>query len=173
MAAEHDALVDDWRRNAARDEGRNFRFLLSLKMVSDPDRIDDLARDLHEDAFAKIDCTRCANCCRTLQPGLTDEDIDRIAGHLGVARDAFVAAYLETNPEEGGHRTRAAPCPFLGEDGRCTIYAVRPRACRDFPHTDKEGFIWRTYGHAANTLSCPAVYFIVKRLRQRMRRRRG
>ena len=66
---------------------------------------------------------------------------------------------------------KAMPCPLLGEDDRCTIYAVRPQACREFPHTDKDGFIWRTYLHAANTLSCPAAYHIVKRLRRRLRRR--
>jgi uncharacterized protein len=170
MTAEHDALVEDWRRNAARHEDRNFRFLRSLKMVSDPDRIDEMARDLHQEAFGKIDCTRCANCCKTMQPGFSEEDVGRIAAHLGLARDAFVAAYLEVDPEEGGHRTKATPCPFLGEDDRCTIYAVRPQACRGFPYTDKEGFIGRTYSHAANTVSCPAVYFIVQRLRQRLRR---
>jgi hypothetical protein len=66
MKAEHDALVDDWRQNAARHEDRNFRCLRSLKMVSDPEHIDELAHDLHKDAFGKIDCTRCANCCKTL-----------------------------------------------------------------------------------------------------------
>jgi Fe-S-cluster containining protein len=170
LNAEHDALVNDWRRNAARHEDRNFRFLRSLKMVSDPVRIDDLARALHQDAFGRIDCTRCANCCKTMQPGLTEEDVDRIAGHLGLGRDAFVATYLEPDPEEGGHRTKTSPCPFLGGDDRCTIYEVRPQACREFPHTDKEGFIWRTYLHAANTLSCPAVYFIVKPMRDQRRR---
>ena len=106
-----------------------------------------------------------------MKPGLTDEDIARIAGHLGLSRDAFIATYLEVDPLEGEHRTNATPCPFLGGDDRCTIYDVRPQACREFPHTDKEGFIWRTYLHSANTRSCPAVYRIVTRLRRRLRRR--
>src|SRR5437867_5577574 len=107
MTAEHDALLEDWRQQAARDDERNFRFLRSLKMVPDPDHIDALARDLHRDAFGKIDCTRCANCCKTMQPGLTDADIGRLAGHLGLTREAFVAAYLEPDPEEGGYRLKA------------------------------------------------------------------
>src|SRR5260370_890689 len=52
MASEHDALIEDWRRNAAKHEDRNFCFLRSLKMAPDPGRID-LARDLHADAFGK------------------------------------------------------------------------------------------------------------------------
>src|SRR5947207_1798805 len=113
MPDDHDALLDDWRENAARDEDANFRFLRSLKMVRAPERIDALAGELHEEAFNRIDCTRCANCCKTMQPTFTNEDIERIAAHLGLSREAFVAAHLEIDPEEGGHRTRSAPCPLL------------------------------------------------------------
>ena len=170
MPADHETILRQWRENAGREAEANFRFLRSLKMVSDPERVDDLARTLHEQAFARIDCTRCANCCKTMPPGVTDEDVERIAAHLGMSREAFVAAYLEVDKEEGGYRMRAVPCPFLGADDRCTIYEVRPEDCRSVPHTDKEGFARRTYGHAANTETCPAVWWIVKRMR-RMRRR--
>jgi Fe-S-cluster containining protein len=164
-------MLQSWRDNAARREEANFRFLRSLKIVPNPNRIDALARQLHDEVFAAIDCTRCAHCCKTMQPAFTDEDIARIAAHLGVSPSAFIAAHLETDPDEGGLRTKQTPCPFLGGDDRCTIYAVRPRACREFPHTDKEGFTSRTYLHTANTLSCPAVYHIVNGLRRRLRRR--
>jgi Fe-S-cluster containining protein len=169
--ADHDTLLKSWRANAARDEDRNFRFLRSLKLVSDPERIDDLARHLHEEVFGKIDCTRCAHCCKTMEPGLTSEDIDRIAAHLRLTREELIAAYLVEDRDEGGYRMKTAPCPLLGPDDRCTIYAVRPQACREFPHTDKEGFTSRTFLHTANTLSCSAVYHIVKQMRQRRRRR--
>lgn len=167
MPDEHDELVRDWRENAAADEEDSFRFLRSLKMVPSPGRVDRLARELHAEVFATIDCTRCANCCKTMKPNLIEADIKRIAKHLGLSREAFVETYLESDPEEGGYRMRALPCPFLGEDGRCGIYEHRPRACREFPHTDKEGFIGRSYLHTDNTLSCPAVYHIVTRMRHR------
>ncbi len=170
MPDHHDRMLQSWWENAARKQDVNFRFLRSLKMVSDPDRIDALARELHEEVFARIDCTRCANCCKTIQPGFTDEDIARIAAHLGMSEETFIAAYLEIDPEEGNHRTKAAPCPFLGGDDRCTIYRVRPQACQEFPHTDKEGFTRRVYLHAENTLSCPVVYHVVKGLRRSLRR---
>ena len=172
MPTEHDAILRDWRENASRNDDANFRFLRSLTMVSDPDRVDALARELHEEAFARIDCTRCANCCKTMPPAVSAEDVERIAGHLGVSREAFVADFLVADEEEGGYRIKAAPCPFLSDDDRCTIYAVRPRVCREFPHTDKEPFACRAYLHAANARSCPAVYYIIRRMRERMRRRR-
>ena len=92
MPGDHDALLRDWQKNAARQQEANYRFLRSLKMVRHPDRVDALAGELHEDAFARIDCTRCANCCKTMQPGFTAEDIARIAAHLGMAQEEFVAA---------------------------------------------------------------------------------
>jgi Fe-S-cluster containining protein len=171
MPRDHDTILRDWRENAAKDDNANFRFLRSLKLVSDPDRIDALARGLHEEAFGRIDCTRCAHCCKTMAPAVTAEDITRIAEHLGLSREAFVAAYLTEDQDEGGHCMRVVPCPLLGADDRCTIYAVRPQACREFPHTDKEEFTSRTYLHSANALACPAVYYILKRMRQRLRRR--
>lgn len=171
MPDAHDRMLQTWRENAVRKEDANFRFLRSLKMVSDPDHIDSLARELHEEVFSRIDCTRCANCCKTIQPGFTDEDIARIAAHLGMSEESFIAFYLEIDPEEGDYRTRGTPCPFLGGDNRCTIYEVRPAACRDFPHTDKEEFTRRVYLHAANTLSCPAAYHVVRGLRRSLRGR--
>jgi Fe-S-cluster containining protein len=169
MPDDHDRMLQSWRRNAARDDDANFRFLRSLKIVSHPGRIDALAGELHAQVFAKIDCTRCANCCKTMQPTFTDEDITRIAAHLGLSREAFVAEYLETDPVS--YRTKATPCPFLGGDDRCTIYGVRPQACREFPHTDKAGFTSRVYLHSTNTLSCPAAYHVVQGLRRRLGRR--
>jgi uncharacterized protein len=165
MPADHDALVRDWQRNAARREKANFRFVRSLKLVDDPDEIDSLAREQHADVFARIDCTRCANCCKTLAPGLTSEDIERIAAHLNLSREVFLATYLTVSPN-GNYQMKEVPCPFLGRDDRCTIYDVRPECCRTYPNKDKEGFIWRTYQHLSNTLTCPAVYHIVKQMRE-------
>jgi Fe-S-cluster containining protein len=106
-----------------------------------------------------------------MPPAVSAEDIGRIAEHLGLSREAFIEAYLAVDPEEGGYQMKAAPCPFLGADDRCTIYAVRPETCRQFPHTDKERFASRTYLHSANAQACPAVYYIVKRMRRGLRRR--
>jgi uncharacterized protein len=79
MLADHDALLGEWKAQAARQEDANFRFLRSLKMVDDPEAIDQLAQALHAQIFDRIDCTRCANCCKTMAPGLNQQDIERIA----------------------------------------------------------------------------------------------
>jgi len=62
--------------------------------------------------------------------------------------------------------TRQKPCPFLGDDDHCTIHDVRPVVCREYPHTDKEGFTSRTMGVAGNALVCPAVFWIVEQMKR-------
>lgn len=42
------------------------------------------------------------------------------------------------NLEEGERVTRNVKCPFLSE-GRCTVYPVRPQACRNYHATDAAG----------------------------------
>src|SRR5262245_25951263 len=117
-------------------------------MVDDPDEVDSIARALHEEAIRKVDCLRCANCCKTMQPKVTSEDVARISAHLQMTAGEFARTYLETDPEEPGLWMKSLPCSFLGDDNRCKIYDVRPEDCRSFPHTHKQGFTHRTMGHA-------------------------
>jgi len=159
-----DDILNDWKENAERHDERNFSFLRGLKMEDDR-VVDRDARRLHDEAFSVIDCTQCANCCKTIHPLFTEEDIERIAKHLGVDESFFRAEYLETD-EDGKHRIKGLPCRFLGPDNQCTIYDVRPIDCAEYPHTDKEGFTSRTLLHADNALVCPAVFYIVEHLRK-------
>jgi hypothetical protein len=161
---DHDTIVEDWRRNAKSHGDENYEFLRSLKFRDYGFDPDELAAELHERAFQVIDCTRCANCCKTLDIKITSTDAERIAQHLNMAADAFGETYLATD-EEGGRKFRQQPCPFLGEDDRCQIYGVRPTDCREYPHTDKKWFASRTMAHASNALACPAVFWIVEQMR--------
>jgi uncharacterized protein len=165
----HDALLSVWRENAKKHDDENYGFLRSLKEKS-AKKVDRIALELHQEAFSIVDCIKCANCCRRLQPVFTDEDIERIAGHLGMARDEFVAAYLERDEEQDHYRTKTTPCPFLGEDNRCTIYDVRPEKCQGYPFTDRPEFASSTMNHANNALACPAVFYIVEKMKKRMGR---
>ena len=160
-----ETIINDWKENAKRHDERNFTFLRSLKMKDDR-VVDRKAHRLHEEAFSIIDCTQCANCCKTIHPLLTEADIERIAQHLGMEESAFRAKYLEAD-DDSSLRMKDLPCPFLGADNRCTIYEVRPAECAEYPHTDKEGFTFRTHGHAINALVCPAVFCIVEELREK------
>jgi hypothetical protein len=165
----HDALVADWQKNAKDHDDQNYRFLRSLKLRS-PEKVHRIALQLHQEAFRIVDCTKCANCCKTLHPIVIDEDIPRIARHLGMTDEEFVAAYLEKDEEGfGEYRVKTSPCPFLGDDNRCKIYDVRPEKCRGYPFTDKPDFVFMTMTHADNAVVCPAVFYLVEQMKRRFR----
>jgi len=126
----HDALVADWQENAKKHDDENYRFLRRVKRQVSERKVDRIALELHQEAFSIVDCTKCAKCCRTLRIVVTDEDVPRIAGHLSMTPDDFIASYLERDEEEGGYCIKAKPCPFLGDDNLCKIYDVRPEKCR-------------------------------------------
>lgn len=164
---DHDSVVADWHHHSKESDDINFQFLRNLKIRDYGFRPDELAGELHEKAFQIVDCTRCANCCRTANVTLDQDDIDRISKHLGLGTQEFTDKYLEPHEQEGMFAMRQKPCPLLGDDNLCTVYDVRPAGCREYPHTDKEGFTTRTFGHAQNALICPAVFWIVEKMRQR------
>jgi Fe-S-cluster containining protein len=171
-AVDHDTVVEAWREKAKLHDEENYEFLRSLKFRDYGYDPDELAGELHERAFQIVDCTRCANCCKTMDTKVRPADAQRIAGHLGIETDEFIEKYLAED-DDGDRKFRQKPCPFLGEDNLCSIYEVRPTDCREYPHTDKEGFVFRTMGHANNALNCPAVFWIVEEMRnQSVRRRR-
>ena len=128
---DHESVVEDWQQNAERHDQRNYEFLRSMKFRDYGFDPDELAGELHEQAFRIVDCTRCANCCKTMDVKFTDEDIERIAGYLNMATAEFIKTYLEADEEDGSYKAQHKPCPFLGEDDRCTIYEIRPKEARN------------------------------------------
>jgi len=127
----------------------------SLKKMRKGDT-DKLIHGLHQEAFETIDCLECANCCTTTGPLLTDKDIDRIAKHLKLKPAQFINNYLRID-EDNDFVFKTMPCTFLGSDNYCSIYEVRPKACREYPHTDRvnqQGILSIT---RKNVTLCPAV----------------
>ena len=92
---------------------------------------------MHEEVFECTDCLKCANCCTTTGPLFTDKDISRIAKHLRIKPFAFTQQYLRID-DDRDYVLKSVPCTFLEEDNYCSIYEVRPKACREYPHTDRK-----------------------------------
>ncbi|MGD1848224.1 MAG: YkgJ family cysteine cluster protein [Salibacteraceae bacterium] len=131
--------------------------------------VDALFQECHEEVFEKTDCLKCANCCITTGPRFSDNDISRIAKYLRMKPGAFVERYLRIDEDED-YVLQQVPCTFLEEDNRCSIYDVRPKACREYPHTDRakqqQLFPLLTY----NRVICPAVFEILEQIEQRVSR---
>lgn len=118
---------------------------------------------LHEEAFEKIDCLTCANCCKNYSPRFKTPDIKRIAKHLDMKEGDFIETYLKLD-EEGDYVTKSHPCPFLGEDNYCRIYSVRPSDCVRFPYTDEDIILKRQSLTLKNSTFCPIVYYVLEKL---------
>lgn len=141
----------------------NAKYLKKLK-ARKPKQLDKIMGELHEEAFQEIDCLSCANCCKTTGPLLIPSDIKRISKRLRLKLTEFETQYLRVD-EDGDKVLQQLPCPFLGADNYCSIYEDRPKACREFPHTNRAKFHQITKLTAKNVAVCPAVYSIVERLK--------
>jgi len=145
----------------------NKKYFAKLKKRT-PKRLDLLMQELHDDEFSKTDCLTCANCCKTTSPIFTDKDIERIAKHLRMKVRDFIEQYLERDTDNF-YVLQSAPCTFLDEsDNSCFIYDVRPKACAEYPHTNRRKFIQITDLTIKNTEICPAAYHIVEKLKKQL-----
>ncbi len=145
----------------------NKKYFANLKRRT-PKNLDYIMQELHDEEFAKTDCLDCGNCCKTTSPIFTDKDIDRISKHLKMKVADFVDTYLQRDSDDF-MVLKTAPCSFLDKsDNTCFIYDVRPKACADYPHTDRRKFIQITDLTIANTFVCPATYNIVEALKERL-----
>ena len=141
-------------------------FFKSLSKMSN-NRVDELFHEAHEMAFQQIDCLDCANCCKTTSPIFNQQDVSRIAKHLRIKSTTFSNQYLKVD-EDGDMVLKSSPCAFLGEDNKCQIYAVRPKACREYPHTDSKKVKELITITEKNALMCPAVFQMVERIEKQM-----
>lgn len=132
-----------------------------------PKNLDYVMQELHDNEFKKTNCLQCANCCKTTGPLFTTADIERISKYLRVKPQQFIAQYLRVD-EDQDYVLQTVPCAFLDQDNTCFIYEVRPKACREFPHTDRKKFQQITDITLKNIPICPAVYNIVEEMKKKL-----
>lgn len=159
----------DLKQKASGKRKENRKFLKSLRGSKSGD-VDLAFRQTHDEVFACTDCLKCANCCKTTGPLFTHKDVRVISKHLRMRPAAFAEEYLRTD-EDGDQVLQQLPCPFLGSDNYCGIYEVRPKACREYPHTDRRNMQEILDLTLKNTAVCPAVFEILERMKLRMAER--
>ncbi|MBK5279629.1 MAG: YkgJ family cysteine cluster protein [Bacteroidia bacterium] len=141
----------------------NKKFLIGLKR-KDPRKVDNSFHRLHEEVFEEITCLECANCCKTTSPIFYQTDIERVAKSLKVKPGDFIEKYLKID-EDKDYVLKSSPCPFLDNENYCSVYDDRPKACREYPHTNRKKMIQIMELTHKNTMVCPAVLEIVERLK--------
>jgi Fe-S-cluster containining protein len=152
----------DWLRQEALKKAPVWNTFYS-KQRKKLEKMDTTVHALHHKWSARIDCLDCGNCCRSLGPRITDKDVERLAKALKIKQTAFVDAYLRTD-EDGDLVFQSMPCPFLGDDNFCAVYESRPKACRDYPHTDRKKFFQLFRLSVKNAETCPIVLEVLNEL---------
>jgi Fe-S-cluster containining protein len=100
-------------------------------------------------AGIRFQCTGSARCCKVhgdyAYVFLTHEEERRLASHLDVSLREFRRRHtFRPGPGERSLRFPAGCCTFLAE-GKCSVYAVRPRQCRTWPFWEEnlEPRVWK------------------------------
>ena len=159
--------LDFYKNLALQKQKEHKKFLENLKKKP-PRDLDYTVLEVHEEVFEETDCLQCANCCKTTGPLYTEKDIERIAKHLKMKPSDFEAKFLRTD-EDNDKVLQTLPCWFLNEDNTCSIYEVRPKACREYPHTDRKKIYQINHLMIKNTIICPAAFSFVEKMMERMK----
>jgi Fe-S-cluster containining protein len=159
-------LLHNWERKSSAHQKDYRRFLEKAGKAPFRNQVLDRLPELHEEAFTRVDCLQCANCCKRYSPRFKTPDIKRISRFLKMRESEFIERYLRLD-EDGDYVVKSTPCPFLGADNRCGVYSVRPSDCERFPYTDEDVLVRRAALTQKNSTFCPIVYFVLERLLSR------
>jgi uncharacterized protein len=155
--------IEKFKQKAKDQKKTNKKFLQKMKKQNSR-VLDERFHHFHEEVFEEMDCLDCANCCKTTSPIFIDKDVERLSKYFRMRPAEFIEKYLHLD-NENDYVLNEAPCPFLGSDNYCSVYESRPRACREYPHTDRRKMHQLLDLTFKNTLVCPAVLEIVNRLK--------
>ncbi|HLP10700.1 MAG TPA: YkgJ family cysteine cluster protein [Flavobacteriales bacterium] len=151
--------------NAMANKAGNKKFFDKLKKKA-PKDLDQVCNRLNDEVFTAIDCLQCANCCTTTGPLLLQKDVERVSKALKLRPAEFTETYLRID-EDGDTVFKKMPCPFIQDDKCCSIYANRPNACREFPHTHQRDVLQKLKITYENTMVCPAVALVTEGLKKK------
>lgn len=113
------------------------------------------------------DCAGCSSCCRGMGDSilLDPYDMDQLSRNLGMSFEQMLDGPVELHLEEGLilpnlKMNEDDHCPFLNEEGRCSVHSFRPGLCRLFPlgrnyETDEKGQM--TLSYFVLTHECPVT----------------
>ncbi len=156
--------LQDLSAKAKKNRVENQAFFKKLRRLKGG-KLDGIIHEQHDEVFEETDCLTCANCCKTTGPLFTEKDIERLGKHFRMRPAEFVTKYLHKD-EDNDWVLNVLPCPFLGTDNYCSIYEVRPKACREYPHTDRRNQREILSLTQRNIASCPAVFEMVERMKK-------
>ncbi len=166
----HSVIQMEYSRILERAKGRKKltkQLIEKLQKLSSAE-VDNLFHYEHEVVFEEIDCLKCANCCKTTGPLFTQKDIERIAKHVKLSPGVFIEKYLVID-EDKDYILKKTPCIFLDSSNYCAIYSIKPKACGEYPHTNRRNMKEISSLTLNNALMCPAVSKILENIEQKVK----
>lgn len=118
---------------------------------------------MHQRISQKYNCLACANCCKSLGPLVTDKDVERLAKFFRIKPVQFIDTYLKMD-EDGDMVFKSMPCPFLDANNYCIVYKSRPKACSEYPHTDRKKFVQLYNMSVKNAETCPIAFEVIQEI---------
>ncbi len=97
----------------------------------------------------KYNCLKCpAYCCTYPDIIVKNSDLKRLAKYFGVSEKKAAKKYTKKSTNDGSRILRhkydeyyGTACQFLdSEERQCTIYAGRPKICREYPGDGRCGY---------------------------------
>ena len=156
----------------ALEKPRLRRFLTKLEK-DPPLLLDTYAEQVDKEVWAEVNCLACSNCCRSMTPTYTAQDLKRISTHFRLSVTAFKEKWLYKN-RKGEWMNRLQPCQFLNlNTNMCSIYEIRPADCAGFPHLTKKKMVEYMHVHKQNIAFCPATFKMVGKLMQLVNGKEG
>jgi uncharacterized protein len=166
---EHDELITDLDQleTLAQQHHDDFEVLgYTLELYEDvtDEQVDAWVDSIAQPIVATIDCTECANCCRSLDVYVTEDDANRLSDEFHISLDNIETVIDRDSAhqvKEWG-KFRAKPCGFL-EGKLCSVYEHRPETCRTYPAFTPD-FRWMIDDIIEGTSICPIIYNVLIRL---------
>ncbi|RLG70619.1 MAG: hypothetical protein DRO04_01560 [Candidatus Iainarchaeum archaeon] len=84
------------------------------------------------------ECFSCAECCKRYRITILPEEAEKISTFLNIPKEKFLERFCEIKEINKIPfyvlKKKNQRCIFLGADGKCKIYPVRPYQCKIFPN---------------------------------------
>ncbi len=151
--------------NLYADDYEAFRYYIELDERTDAE-LDILVQQIADPIIAAIDCTQCANCCRSLNVYLTEPDAHRLSTGTFISYEALLNQYIDrekANVVEEWGVFKQQPCSFL-RGTLCSVYEYRPESCRQYPVFTPD-FRWTLEDTFGGVGLCPIIYNVIEQLK--------
>lgn len=136
-------------------------YMLELYEDVTDEQIDAWVVGIAQPIVDAIDCTQCANCCRSLDVYVTKADTQRLADGIHVSLDD-IETIIDHNAAQKVNewgKFNAKPCGFL-KGMLCTVYEHRPETCRTYPAFTPD-FRWTIDDTIEGASICPIIYNVL------------